>query len=132
VARGHALAPQGARGAGDLVAQGIEGVRTHGARDGAVIDERELLATPALDMAIQGVEAGVEPAAPEPPVVGRPRVVQDLVPSPDPVDIFCRGGPESLGVAHRPLVDLFVSARHVPSFTLGRERAMVSGPAGAG
>src|SRR5262250_1125407 len=113
---------QRSRGASDLIAQGIEGVRAHHAGDGAVVDEGELLAASALDVEIEGIEARVEPASRKPPVVRWARVVEDLVPSPVPVDVLRRGRPESLRVAHGALVGLLVDARHLPSSRSWRAR----------
>src|SRR5262249_18208325 len=90
-------------------------VRPDVGRVRAGIGQRGRLGAGPLEMEVPGGAAGVEAAAPEPPVVGGARVVEDLVPSPVPIDILGSGGPESLGVAHGPLVDLLVRARHVPS-----------------
>ena len=107
-----ALAPQRACRARHLVAERVVGVALHRARHRTVVDQRELLAAPALDVQVERVEAGVEPATREPAVEGRARVVEDLVPAPLPVDVLGGRGPEPLGIPHGPLVDLLVDAGH--------------------
>src|SRR5439155_18582441 len=77
-----------------------------------VVDQRELLAPAPLDMQVERVEAGVEPAAREPAVERLARVIEDRVPAPLPVDVLGRGRPEAFGIPHGPLIDLLVDARH--------------------
>ena len=66
VAAPDAQAPQRAREAGDLVAQLAVAVRALRARDGAVVDQRGLIAASAVGVAIERVVARVEPAVGEP------------------------------------------------------------------
>ena len=103
---------EGSGKARDLVAQLGVRVGAHGAGDGAVVDEGALLAPPAVDVEVERVVAGVEPPAHEPPVEGRPRIVEHPVPPPFPVERLGRARPEPLRVLPRPLVDLIVCAAH--------------------
>ena len=66
VAAPDAEAPQRAREAGDLVAQLAVGVRPLRARDGAVVDQRRLIAASTVGVAIERVVTRVEPAVGEP------------------------------------------------------------------
>ena len=50
------------------------------ARHGTVIDEGGLVRTPAVNVPVDGVVAGVQHPAGKPPVKWRPRVVENLVP----------------------------------------------------
>src|SRR5439155_11641210 len=84
-----------------------------GVGDGAVVDERALLAASTVDVEVEGVVAGVEDAAREPAVERLPRVVEDAIPALLLVDGLRRPRPEALRVLHRTGVDLVVDAlRH--------------------
>src|SRR5207244_2069617 len=84
-----------------------------GVGDGAVVDERALLAASTVDVEVEGVVAGVEDAAREPAVERLPRVVEDAIPALLPVDGLRRPRPEALRVLHRTGVHLVVDAlRH--------------------
>ena len=81
-------------------------------RDRAVVDQRRLFRAAVLDVPIEGVVAGVDLAADEPPVEGLVRVVEDLVPLLVPVDLLRGLGPKPLGVVGRARASLLVSAHH--------------------
>jgi hypothetical protein len=120
-----ALPPERARDACHLVAQLAVSEHLHRVGDGAVVDERALLAAPALDVEIERVVAGVERAAAEPAVERRVPVVEDAVPALLPVDVLGGRGPEALGCLHRASVGLVAHAlRHrEPSLGAGRRSA---------
>src|SRR5204862_3018434 len=81
--------------------------------DGAVVDERLLLAAAAIHVHVDRVVAGVERASSEPTGPRLPRVVEDAVPALVPVDVLGRRGPEGRRFLHRTLVRLVVDAlRH--------------------
>ena len=112
-----------AREARHRVAQLGVGEHRHRAGDGAVVDERALLAAPAVDMEVERVVAGVQGAADEPAVEGRVPVVEDAIPALLPVDVLGRRRPEALGRLHRASVGLIVHA--LPH----REPSSAAGPA---
>ena len=117
VAGRHALRRERPGDARHLVAQLGEGEAADGPGDRAVVDERELLAASALDVAVEAVVAGVEHAAGEPAVERRVRVVAHRLPAPVPVQRFRGGGPEVPRIVPRAAVGLFVHGGHDPDPT---------------
>ena len=110
VAWSDAHGPQGAGAARYSIPQLRIGDSLDRPRDRAVVDEGDLITAARLDVDVEGVEAGVEPAAREPPVEGCPRVVQDAVPAALPAQV-CRGlRPERLAVLERAAVRLGIGA----------------------
>jgi hypothetical protein len=98
-------------GAGKLrhvIAQLAVGETLLGAGDGRIVDQRRLLGTATFHMAVERIVAGVELAPGEPAVERRLAVVEHLVPAPGPVDRRGLLGPETLGVAERPLMECAV------------------------
>ena len=98
VPRTHAA---GAERAGEARGEALQlciGEALHSAGDGAVVDQRRLLAAARVHVAIQGVVAGIDLGAHEPAEEGRARIVQDPVPALLPVDALGGLGPEGLGV----------------------------------
>ena len=87
--------------------------------DGAVVDERRRVAAPPLDVAIERVPAGVQPAAREPAVEGRVGLVENAVPAAVPGDRFRGAAPEGLGRFETLPIQRFVS-RHGASSELLR------------
>ena len=112
IAGGHSLCGERAGDPRHLVAQLGEGEPAHGVRHRAVVDQRELPAAAAVDVAIEAVVAGVEPASSEPAVEGRIRVVAHRVPAPVPVQRFRGSGPEFPRVLLRSTVGVFVYGGH--------------------
>ena len=109
VALGH---PQAGEDAGEAADQVLElGVTDLALRlgDGAVVDDGDLVAAAGLDVAVDGVIAGIQHAAGEPAVEGGPGVIQDLVPGLVPVDGLGGLGPETLGIGQGTLVNLVVA-----------------------
>src|SRR5208283_1504452 len=90
----HAQVTERAGEARDLVPQLSVGDGRDGIRDRAVINDRPLLTAAGLHMAVDGVIAGVENAALEPPGEGRIRIVQHLVPALEPSDLLGHFAPE--------------------------------------
>jgi hypothetical protein len=82
----------------DLIPQRAEGVGLDRVGDRAVVDQRQLFPAPVFDVPVDGVVAGVDLAAGEPPVERLVRIVEDLVPLLVPVDLFPGLGPKPLGV----------------------------------
>ena len=99
--------------AGDLALQLGIADAADGVGHRAVIDDRGLVAAALLDMAIDGVVAGVELAAGEPAVERRPAVVEHRVPRLRPVNVGGGLGPEGLRVVAPGAVDLVVATRHL-------------------
>ena len=114
------LAPERAGDARDRVTQLVVGEDLDGAGDGTVVDERALLAAPALDVEVERVVAGVEDAAREPADERFPRVVEDAIAALLPVNVLRRPRPETLRVFHRAGVDLVVDAPRHRRTSLGR------------
>src|SRR6185437_3951178 len=99
---------------------------------GAVIDERRLVAAPALDVPVERIPAGVELAAAEPEVKRRFAVVEHLVPALLPIDRLCRLSPEALGISERAAMRLGIRARHAASFPIWPESALAILPSRRG
>lgn len=78
--------------------------------DRTVVYQRYLVRPAILDMAIEGVVAGVDFAPDKPPIERLPRIIEDRVPLFVPVNIFSRFGPELLGLFERAGVEFIVSA----------------------
>ena len=114
VALADAMRAQRAGQLCDLIAQLEVRVAAHGARDGAVVDERALFAAAALDVAVDGVVARVEHAAGEPADERRAPIVEHAVPSLDPRNRLGGGAPEPFRIAKRALVCLVVTRRRSP------------------
>ena len=95
---------------GDLVEQLGVGEGGDRVRDGAVVDQGRLVATPVAHVAVEGVEAGVERAAPEPSVEGRVGVVEHAGRLGDPLDRLRGIPPEGVRVGDRLLVCRCVGA----------------------
>ena len=79
-----ALGRERAGEARDLVAQLAVGERRPRARDGRVVDQRELVGATALDVPVERVVAGVQPAAGEPAVERRARSRRGRAPTARP------------------------------------------------
>ncbi len=84
--------------AGDELEQLGVGVGAHGLRDRRVVDQGRLVGAAGDDVPVEGVVAGVEHAAGEPPVEGRGVVVEHPRRRGDPVDAGGRVAPEAGGV----------------------------------
>ena len=80
----------------------------NGARDRTVVHERALLASPALNVAVDGVVAGIEHTAREPADKRRARIIEHPVPPLDPADVLGGLRPEGFGLPQRALVDIRV------------------------
>ena len=105
------------------------------ARDGAVMDQRDLLAAALLDMAVEAIVGRVAGRTAEPAAVDAGVGIEHLVPAPEPVDLLGRGGPEGLRVAlpvlRRPR-DIAMSWRCPPRATsCYRSRSLLANRAGA-
>ena len=98
-----------------LVAQLGVGVGARRLGDGAVVDQRLLLAAAALDVPVEAVAGGVALGADEPAAVLARVGVEHLLPGRVPVDLARGLGPERLGVALPGGVDLVIAARHASS-----------------
>ena len=83
-----------------------------GAGDRAVVDQRQLIGTPMLDMEVDGVVAGVELAAGEPPVERGVGPVQYVLPGPIPLDRLGGAAPESLRRVDRLVAGALIVAGH--------------------
>src|SRR5262249_52954530 len=95
-----------ARKPSDLFTQFCVGERADRLRDRTVVDERTLLATPAGDVTVDGVVARVQDAAGEPSEERCARVVENVVPPPDPRDPASGFRPECLWLIQRALIGL--------------------------
>ena len=125
VAVADALPAQHPGEARDLALQLPERQRPDRIRDRAVVDDRDLRAAPALDVAVDRVPAGVEAAAREPAIERRPAVVEDPVPAPVPLEGFRSLGPEAIRiVAGARVARLIVAAHAVPPPWLAVRRAL--------
>src|ERR1700676_1402490 len=82
--------------------------------DRAVPDQRDPLAAPGRDMAVERIPAGIEPAAGKPAIERRPRVVEHPVPAPFPIDRLRRLGPERLGLGQRAAMGLRIPGHRRP------------------
>ena len=71
-----------------------------------VVDQGEPVAVARVDVPVERVVAGVEPAAAEPAVERRARVVEDALPRLGPVDRGRGLGPERLGLLERAPMDV--------------------------
>jgi hypothetical protein len=100
------LARERAREARDLVAQLPVREDRLRVRDRRVVDQRGLVGAAALDMAVERVRARVHPAAREPAVERRARVVEHALPWLHPVEQLGRVTPERLGLLERTAIDL--------------------------
>ena len=98
--------------AGDLLLKLAVGNPADDAGDRAVVDQGILLRPPALHVAVQGVVAGVEPAALKPADELPSGDIQDTVPLALPVHGLGRLGPESLRLLQRTAIDRFVGFIH--------------------
>ena len=112
VALRDALAAERARDPCDDIAQLGVGEHAHGVRDRTVVDERALLAAAAVDVQVERVVAGVEPAAGEPPIERWSAFVEDTIPAAIPVQVLGRPRPEAGGIDQGPAVRLLVNAFH--------------------
>src|SRR5262249_59849453 len=90
------------------------GKARHSAGDGAVVNQRELLGAPALDVPVERVVAGVEPAAGKPAIKRRAGFVQDAIPALLPADCLSRFSPEAVAFLKRAAICLFVRWGHRP------------------
>ncbi len=79
-------------------------------RDRAIVDECRLVAA-LVDVPVEGVVASVELRSAEPPIKRGVGVVEDPVPSSDPVDSFGHLAPEAFGV-FEGAAPHFESCRH--------------------
>ena len=118
----------------DLVAQLAIGDMPDLASNRAVPDQRDALAPPRHDMAVDRIPAGVEPGARKPAVKGRPAPIEHAVPAPLPVDCLGRLRPEFLRPFERAAIGLQIARHRLPpserhslvplrSFTARREAA---------
>ncbi len=98
IALGDAASCQHPCESGNLIAKLLVGVRPDGAGYRAVVDERGLVTSASVDVAIEGVVRGVELAADEPPALGAGRTIEHVVPLPVPIDHRCRFAPEGFGI----------------------------------
>src|SRR5262249_12914702 len=112
VALGYAQPGQRAGEPGRLVSQLPVGQGSLGPGDRGVVDQRSLVRSSAVHMAVQGVVAGGQAAAAEPPVEGRVAVVQDGVRPFIPVDGLSRLRPETGGVGEAAVEGFVVSAHN--------------------
>ncbi len=119
VALAHAVLHQGAGEPGDEALQLDVADLADAAGDGAVVDDRRLLAAAGRNVAIDGIEAGVEHAAGEPARRGLGAVVEHL--GSGPVPLQRRGGfaPETLGIGKRPRVYRAVDPHLHPPVAFG-------------
>jgi hypothetical protein len=76
--------------------------------DRAVVDHCGLVAAAFVDVAVECVVAGVQPAPGEPAMRRRPGLVEHLFPGGIPVDGPGGLGPEPFGIAHRAGIDVFI------------------------
>ena len=72
--------------------------------DRAVMNDRDLIAAPGFDMAVDGVVAGVDPRIGEPLVKRGVAVIERTGRSGVPVDRLCGIQPERLGVGFPCLI----------------------------
>ena len=113
VALGDAEARQDPGEARDLALQFAIGEMPDLAGDRAIPDQRDPLAATRRDMAVDGIPAGVEPAAGKPAEERRPAGVEHAVPPPLPIDRLGGFGPEFLGPFERAAVGLGIGWRHL-------------------
>jgi hypothetical protein len=101
VAFAHAIGGQNTGEFRHLVLKLFVGVFPDGIPgDGGIINQGHLVGAAFFDVAINGVVAGVDLGAHEPPVKGLVGIVQDLVPFLDPVDILGDFAPKPFGIVH--------------------------------
>src|SRR5690606_1060611 len=101
VALAHPERCEGPREARHAITQRAVGERRLRARDGAVVDERQLLAAARLDVRVEGLVAGVDGATGEPPIEWRVARVEDVLVGLEEVHPLGGLGPEGLWVAQR-------------------------------
>ena len=108
------LLEQRTRKSRNLVAQLAisEGLRR--ASDGGVVDERNLVGTPALDVSIKSVVAGVQAAAAEPAIHRCLRVVEHQLPGFHPIDCRSSLGPELFPLLEGAPIDVVKSGHSSP------------------
>src|SRR5208282_5561575 len=76
-----------------------------------IVDDGRLLAAPGIDVAVDGIEAGVADAAGEPAPVNPGLRVERRRRLLEPVDVRGRFAPKALGIALPARVDLVIPAR---------------------
>ena len=119
VTLGDPVADQRPGEAGDQILKLAVGDRPRAACHRTVVDDRGLGAAPRRDMPVYGIEAGVEPAAPEPAVERRTRIVEHPFPGAIPVQRRCSLTPERGRIGKAPLVDGAIDAHgHATSPTV--------------
>ena len=111
VALGHADVAQHGGEHLRLGQQAVIGDGALFAGERGIVDDRRLLAAPGIDMAVDGVEAGVADAVGKPAAVDAGLWIEDGAGRLDPVDLGRRLAPKALRVALPARVDLVVAAR---------------------
>src|SRR5581483_4029999 len=98
------------------------GERLHPAFHGAVPDQRRLLAPPGGHVAVQAVEARVQPRARKPPTVRAGGEVENAIPAAFPADGLCHPGPPASRIAppRRALDLVFDDGRSLRGLVHGR------------
>src|SRR5690606_7132429 len=96
-----------------LALQLLESQGADAAGDRAVVDQRDLRPASLVDVPVDRVVAGVQPAAREPAIERRAGIVEHALPTPVPDQSLGRLGPEALRIVQRPGVDFVVAAAHL-------------------
>ena len=96
----------------DLLLELRVGEALLGARDRAVVNQRRLVGTAALDMPVDAVVAGIAGRACEPSAVDVLIWIENRLPRRKPVDLAGRPCPERLRVPLPALIDLVVARIH--------------------
>ena len=112
VALDHAQAGQHTGKTGYLIQQVLVAIGLDGVGDGAVIDDRRLIAAPGLDMAVDGVVTAVDHAALEPAIERLVAIIQDFFPGLVPVNRLRGFSPETFRIIQRLLVSTIIGALH--------------------
>ena len=114
VAFGDAEAAKHAGQTRDLALQFAIGEMPDLTGDRAVPDQRDPLAPTCRDVAVDGIPAGIEPAAGKPAVKGWPAAIEHPVPAPLPVDRFGGFRPEFLRPLERAAIGLEIARHRFP------------------
>src|SRR5262249_7633069 len=86
----------------------------HRAGNRAVVNQRELLGPPTLDVPVERVVAGVELPTGKPAIKRRSGFVQDSIPVLLPADCLGPLSPEAVAFLKRAAIRLFVRGGHCP------------------
>ena len=105
--------------AGDAIPQVAVGETGNRPGDGAVVDQRDRIAAPLVDMAIESVVAGVEPASDEPAIERCVGLVENLLVRMVPHDSLRGARPELFRVLDALAVNGFVIRHGISSSNRG-------------